>query len=201
VLRSIALIVAAIRLSRPDLPDETVTRYATALQGSAKQHRFDPLTAVAIIHHESGWDPQRISESGEDYGLAQIRARYVGACRDDADPLHAPSEQCQRVKHELLDPEANIRTMGEVIELNRELCLTKVKSAALHRWLASYQGRNHPEKHRWCQPGKETWEVVRYQQWLIAAVTKKPRRTAATPTVGKSPQIPERSPSSHTPRH
>ena len=164
-----------MRLSRPDMPTEDATRQAKVLQTVAREHGFDPLTGVAIIHLESGWDPARVSENGEDYGLAQIRARYIGACRGDADPVRSPSKECRAVKEELLNGEANIRKMGELITLNRELCRRKVGSVALERWLASYQGRNYPERRRWCQPGEQTRAVIRYRQWLIRELARKPK--------------------------
>jgi len=166
------MIVAAMRLAQPDMPIEEATRHAKVLQVVAQQHGFDPLTGVAIIKLESGWDPGRVSENREDYGLAQIRARYIGACRSDADPVNKPSKACRAVQAELLDADANIRKMGELVTLNRELCRRKVGSTALERWLASYQGRNFPEQRRWCQPGEQTWAVIRYRQWLLKELGK-----------------------------
>jgi hypothetical protein len=190
VLRPIAVIVAALRLSRPDMPVEDATRHATVLQQVAKEHGFDPLTGVAIIHLESGWDASRVSENGEDYGLAQIRARYVGACRNDPDPVKRPSKECRAVQHELLNAAANIRKLGELVTLNRDLCRRKVGSVALERWLASYQGRNFPEKRRWCQPGEQTWAVIRYRQWLIGELSRKGRKSRLSTSAQRQPQVP-----------
>jgi hypothetical protein len=178
VVRSLALIVAAIRLSRPEIPDDEANRYATVLQHEAKQHGFDPFTVVAIVHHESGWQPDALSADGEDHGLGQIRARYVGACRGDADPVNAPSQECKAVKAALLDGVENLRAMAALIAESRKLCLKKARSQALPRWLASYQGYNFPEKRRWCQPGKKTWEVVRYRQKLVDELVYKRRPPA-----------------------
>ena len=175
MFRPIAAIVAAILLSRPDLPPEQAERFAVVLQAEAREHRFDPFTGVAIIHHESGWFPSLISESGEDYGLGQIRARYVGACRRDADPVGSPSHACQQVKESLLDGEHNIRTMADLITSNREHCRSKTGTAQFHQWLASYQGRNYPKRNRWCDPGEKTWQIIRYRKWLIAQVPKRLR--------------------------
>jgi hypothetical protein len=179
VLRPLDVIVAAILLSRPDMAEDEALRHARVLREVARDHAFDPLTGVAIVRHESGWQSATISKNGEDYGLAQIRARYIGACRDDADPLRHPSKECQAVKHSLLDPETNLRTMGELIAEHRTLCRKKTGSAALHRWLASYQGRNYPRRKRWCQPGTKTWAVVRYRTWLERQVRRKGARRAA----------------------
>jgi hypothetical protein len=191
VLRPIEMIAAAILLSRPNLPEQDATRYAKLLQSVANEHGFDPLTGVSIVHHESGWDPTRVAPNGEDYGLGQIRARYIGVCKDDADPLNHPSEACKAVKASLLDPETNLRTMGRLISENRQLCQRKTGSMTLHRWLASYQGRNYPKLKRWCQPGKKTWEVVRYRTFLIDQLSrrkkgqKRPSAPPARPPVRK----------------
>ena len=115
MLRPLDVIVAAILLARPDIAEDEAVRHAKVLREVAREHAFDPLTGVAIIRHESGWQSQTISANGEDYGLAQIRARYIGACRNDADPLRHPSKECQAVKRSLLDAETNIRTMGKLI--------------------------------------------------------------------------------------
>jgi hypothetical protein len=176
MVRPIAAIVAAILISRPDMPVEEATRYARVLRDEAKEHGFDPYTGVSIIHHESGWIPDIVSENREDYGLGQIRARFIGACRGDEDPLRAPSAACRAVKQSLLVPENNIRQMAELITDHRKLCREKTGTAKFHQWLASYQGRNYPKEDRWCDASEQTWQVVRYRRWLISEV---PRRLKA----------------------
>ncbi len=166
-MRPIGVVVWAILFSRPNIAEQEATRYARALQSSAKANHFDPLTAVAIIHSESSFQADTISADGEDYGLGQIRARYIGACKNDKDPLQNPSEACQAVKNELLDPEKNIETMAKLITTNRKYCAQKTGSALFQQWLASYQGRNFPDKRRFCKPGKGTWAVIRYRNQLL----------------------------------
>ncbi len=166
MFRALSAIVAAIALSQPGLPRQTAERFATAIQREAVARGFDPFTAVAIIHFESSWVEDVISPNGEDYGLGQIRARFVGACRKDKSPKDAPSPECQAVKDALLSAERNIEAMGALIEHNRKVCREKARSTAFPRWLASYQGRNYPKQGRWCVPGKDTWKVIRFQQWL-----------------------------------
>jgi hypothetical protein len=179
VLRPVAAVVMAILISRPDLPAPEATRYAEVLRTQAEEHHFDPYTGVSIIHHESGWWPNLISDSGEDYGLGQIRARYVGACLKDEDPLGAPSPACRAVKDSLLVGEENIRQMAELVTRHRELCRSKVGNAEFPRWLASYQGRNFPKAGRWCDPGPKTWAVIEYRRWLISEVPKRMKQQPA----------------------
>ncbi len=167
MLRSLALIVAAIRLTRPQMPEEDAAVLGRVLQAEAKQRDFDPFTVVAMVHFESAWRPEVVSENGEDYGLGQIRARYVGACRKDEDPLNAPSDACRAEKQRLLDGVENIHAVAVLISESRKLCLQKTGNFTLPRWLASYQGYNFPEKKRWCQPGEKTWRVVKYRQQLV----------------------------------
>lgn len=158
-------------------------RYATALQQEAKEHDFDPLTGVAIIHRESRWIPSAVSPDGEDHGLAQIRARYIGACRNDPDPVHTPSEACARVKQSLLDGVYNIRVMATLITRNRELCKAKTGTAQFDQWLASYEGRNYPNQDKWCQAAEGTQFVIRYRRELIAKLVPPPApKPAAKPT-------------------
>jgi hypothetical protein len=174
MLRPLAIIVTAIMVSRPEMARPEAEHLAKVLRQEAKQHDFDPLTAVAIVHFESGWNPRVVSDNGEDYGLGQIRARYIGACRKDADPLSSPSAECLEVKKSLLDAETNIRTMAQLISDSRKLCLEKTKSGAAPRWLASYQGLNFPSENKWCSPGEKTWRVLKYKSWLESELTKKP---------------------------
>lgn len=131
MLRPLAAIVAAILISRPEMPEQTASRFAEVLRAEAQRHHFDPFTGIAIIHHESGWQPELVSANGEDYGLGQIRARYVGACLEDADPLHHPSPACMEVKRRLLQGEENIRIMAEMITRNRAFCRKKAVARKL----------------------------------------------------------------------
>jgi hypothetical protein len=188
LIRLVATLVSAILLSRPGMPRGEATRYARVLNEVAKEHAFDPLLAVAIVHFESRWDPSQVSDDGEDYGLGQVRARFVGACRGDEDPLGNPSEGCRAVKASLLSGEHNLRVMGTIIEANRELCKDKTGSAKAPQWLAGYAGLNFPERNRWCQPGDKTWRVLAYHKELLAKLLPKPRKPApAKPTAAPAP--------------
>ncbi len=183
------IIVAAIVLSRPDVAKEDATRWAEALQREAEAHDFDPFTGVAMIAKESGWHPEVISRSREDYGLGQIRARYVGACKQDRDPVHNPSPECRKVQEQLLDPEHNIEMVAELITRNRDFCRKKTGSAKFWQWLASYQGRNYPKRNKWCQPGQKTWEVIEYRRRLIDKTRNlKPPGDEAEPEESASPK-------------
>lgn len=182
MLRSIAVIVSGIMFSRPGMPEDEAKRYAQILQVEAKKHGFDPLTVVAMVHFESAWKPEVVSNDGEDYGLGQVRARFIGACRNDADPLNAPSAECQKVKESLLDPETNLRAVAQIITDSRKLCTNKTGAAPLHRWLASYQGLNFPSKKKWCKPGKTTWRVVKYRDELVRRLVSPPPRTKGKPS-------------------
>ncbi len=173
MLREVAVIIAAIQMSEPSVADEDAQVMAEALQQQAVEHDFDPLTGVSIIVHESRFNPKAISHNGEDYGLAQIRARYIGDCKKDADPLRNPSRACKRVKKRLLDPRENIRVMAELITQNRKFCRKKVGNAKFARWLASYQGRNFISKKRWCVPGKGTYLVVNHRAKLLRELRKR----------------------------
>lgn len=150
------------------MPRDEAARYAQAMSEAAKRHDFDPLVGVSIIHFETHWIPSLVSADGEDHGLGQIRARYVGACRNDADPVGAPSEACMREKQALLDGVANIERMGVIIEQNRTFCRAKNAGKATEAsWLALYQGygRDHG---KWCVPGDKTKRVLAYRDELVA---------------------------------
>lgn len=151
MIRSIATIAAAIALCAPSMPEKARVGYAKVLRAEAKKHSFDPLTGVAIIWHESSWRAGAVSPDGEDHGLGQIRARYIGACKQDADPVHAPSEGCRSVKASLLSGAYNIRLMANQITRWRKLCRKKTgRSALFHRWLQGYGGYSKPTRGIWC---------------------------------------------------
>jgi Transglycosylase SLT domain len=172
VFRTIAAIVMAIRFAHPEVSEADATRYATALQVEAEEHDFDPLTGVAIIHHESRFHPRAISPDREDYGLAQVRARHIGACKKDRNPKSNPSAACRAVKQQLLEPEESIRVMAELITSHRKICRLKAGNIRMTSWLASYQGRNVAKEDRWCTPGDGTHSVIRYRDKLVREVTK-----------------------------
>lgn len=198
MVRSIPLLVSAILMSRPSMPRVEAARYATVLDQVALEHDFDPLTAVAIIHFETHWYPTLISADGEDYGLGQVRGRYLSACRDDADPVGAPSAACQAAKANLLDGAFNIRRMATIITANREMCRERTGTALAPQWLAGYQGYNSPGSDRWCTPGEKTWRVLDYRKELIATLLPKPKpkpkvrvatRGAAAKTTPVAPKV------------
>lgn len=167
MFRALAIIVAAIQLDHPRVSDDDAKRYAAALQQEAKEHRFDPLTGVAIIHQESRFNPVIISKDREDFGLAQIRARFFGKCRYTESPRDEPTDECRKEKKRLLKPEVNIAAMAHLITHNRKFCKRKVGSGLFARWLASYQGRNNFKKKRFCNPGKGTYTVIEYRRSLL----------------------------------
>jgi len=172
VLRSIPAIVAAIQLSQPKVTSEDAERFAAALQEQAKIHDFDPLAGVAVIFHESSFNPRVISRDGEDYGLAQIRARFIGGCQYTPAPLTNPTPECLAEKERLLIPEENIRVMAELITRHRTFCKKKAGTTKFARWLASYQGRNNVRQRRWCKPGPGTYKIVEYRRYLIRQLYK-----------------------------
>jgi hypothetical protein len=183
VFRTIAAIVMAIRFAHPEVSEGDATKYAAALQIEAQNHDFDPLTGVAIIHHESRFSPRAVSPDGEDYGLAQVRARHFGACKKDKSPRRNPSAACREVKESLLDPAENIRVMAELITSHRKICQQKAGNSSLQSWLASYQGRNSVKEDRWCTPGDGTLSVIAYRERLVREVTKRSKEIEAAERV------------------
>jgi hypothetical protein len=173
VLRTLQAIVAAIQLSAPGVSDPDALRFATALREQAKLHDFDPFTVVAVIHSESRFNHLAISPDNEDYGLGQIRARFIGACKSAESPVEYPSDECLSQKERLLVPEENIRILSELITRHRKLCQRKIRSNKFPHWLASYQGRNDVKLQRFCKPAPETWKVVKYRDWIIQELYKR----------------------------
>ena len=172
MLRTIPAIVMAIQLSQPKVTPEDAERFALALQEQAQVHEFDPLMGVSMIFHESSFNPRAVSSNGEDWGLAQIRARHIGDCRKSKNPIRRPTPECQAQKERLLEPEENIRVMAELITYHRKVCRRKVGNEGVPRWLASYQGRNNIRERRWCAPAPATWKIIAFRDRLVRKLYK-----------------------------
>lgn len=186
LIRPIAVLIAAMALSRPGIPAPEAKQYASALNEIAAKNKFDPLLAVAMIHYETHWFPQLVSDDGEDHGLGQIRARFIGACREDEDPLHAPSEACQQVKLSLLSGTENIRRMGSIIRANMDFCQKRMGKSKTENWLAGYQGYVDPIRHAYCMPGPKTVRVIDYYDGLISKFYPKPKPKLKSKSLPKS---------------
>lgn len=141
----LAIILAALHLANPQLSKPVQRNLAHVIAVEADRAHVDPLIMIAVFWHESGVRSGAVSADGEDYGLGQIRARYIGACRNDTDPVNHPSQACLAVKANLLNPNYNVRVTAEVIAKWRTTCRTATGAKALaHRWLAGYAGESRP---------------------------------------------------------
>lgn len=144
--RSLKQVAHAIDISRPSTAEGKRQALARLVIDVAKAHNFDPLSAWAIIDHESGWNPKAISADGQDIGLAQIRYTVQRPCVEDRD-----SEACAKAKERLLDPATNIRTMAGAITAWRKLCTEKMgKAPNMRDWLAGYGGYSRPSQDIYC---------------------------------------------------
>lgn len=135
------MVAMAIGKTRPKLPYKTRVAWAKLLIKTAKKNDFDPFTGVAIVHNESRWRPAVVSADGEDFGLGQVRARYIKGCRRDIPAAKDNSKSCAAVKARLLSPAYGIRSLGGAITKWRKTCRKVTGKAALFkRWLHGYGG-------------------------------------------------------------
>jgi len=130
--RSVAVIVCAILQSQPHM--RGAETYAKTIQTEAVSRHFDPLTLVAMAHHESCWLAR--ARNGSCMGLVGVCLSSYQACSD------LSSEGCQKREACLLNGSCNLREAAKAITLNRVFCRRKTGSANFHHWLASYQGFN-----------------------------------------------------------
>lgn len=184
--RSLKAITLAIQLaSSPSMSKSTAASYASVVQTEAKDRSFDPFTLVAIVHSESRWHASAVSKDHEDIGLGQVRARFIGACRSDPDPVKSPGKDCAAVRAALKQGAYNLRVAASLITQNRKFCTKKTGKPALWKyWLASYGGRNRPSQNVWCGQRlvkgrwidlpvhKNMWKVMRYRAYLIRRTGK-----------------------------
>jgi hypothetical protein len=134
------LLAGLILACNPSLPVKTASRYAelSAQQASSVGVRGD--TFVALVCSESGWRSGAVSASREDWGLGQVRARFLPGCRSDTDPTSVPSPSCRSEQQRLLEPEHNLRVVAKAIKSWRELCRQQTGHAKETNWLAGYVG-------------------------------------------------------------
>ena len=147
----------AIGFASPSLPKSVARNYAAVIQAEAKDHGIDPFTIVSLIRHESRFRASVISADGEDYGLGQIRARYLMACRKDKNPVKSPSPRCLAAKTRLLHGPANIRHLAGAITQWRKTCRRMTGRPALFaRWLHGYGGMGNLRRGIICGQSKAT---------------------------------------------
>lgn len=177
--RGVHRVAEAIGKSRPKLPLEIRKQWARWVLQTAKEVDCDPYTLVAIGWSESKWHPGAVSPDGEDFGLGQVRAKYLPGCRTDRPALRDNSSSCQRTKASLLNPHYAIRIMGRLVLQNQKFCRKKTgRKPLMRRWLSSYGGMNKPPS-RYCgmQNKRGRWrdlptrkrvkQIIDYRKMLI----------------------------------
>lgn len=147
---TLATLTFAILLCRPSLPLATAQTYARIVLDRATALHMDPLMMVAVVDHESGWNEGAVSKDGEDVGLGQIRARYIGACVGEANPVHAPSPKCAAEKARLRTGTYNLEVMANGLERWISICKQKTGAATEIGVLTAYSGANKQKLGQWC---------------------------------------------------
>lgn len=149
MVRTVAVVVAALLSLRPSVPAPAAQAWSKTIQKVAADRDIDPFTLLAIFWHESHLHPGVVSPDGEDFGLGQIRARYLKGCRRDMPAAKDMSASCMAVKARLMDPTYNIALVAKVITKKRAACREITgRSAKFHRWLAAYGGVTRSKGHR-----------------------------------------------------
>lgn len=186
MVRSIAVIIAAIQLSNPGLSYPQVESYAKVVQEEAKKRHFDPFSLVSIIHFESWWRPGAVNPNGEDWGLAQAHVPTFPACRQDME-----SDACKAIKQRFLNPIYSIRWAAARITVSRDFCRKHTGGASYHGWLSAWQGTH--KRGKWCRANKHTRLRVNYRAKLVRMANQgrlKPKGKPKAPqrTVGRRPR-------------
>lgn len=134
------LLAAMILACNPSLPQTTADRYASLASAHATAVGVRGDTFVALVCSESGWRSGAVSGNREDWGLGQVRARFMPGCRSDADPTGDPSPSCRSEQMSLLEPDRNLATVAKAIKSWRDLCRRQTGYAKERNWLAGYVG-------------------------------------------------------------
>lgn len=131
MIRAVAELVVALSIAAPNFSPRTDA--AAELVELGRRHRLDPLTIVAVVKRESGWNPRAIGRLGE-VGLGQVHANVMQPCRSSG-------EVCDHYRSSLLDWRFNLRTTARLMEGWRTYCRRTVGSGLARFWLAGYGGR------------------------------------------------------------
>ena len=143
MFREIAQIILAIQLSTSHLLPVRAQSFAQVMQKDAVKIGIDPFLFVAIAAHESHFNELAISKDGEDYGLLQIRAKYI---------KYNPNW--------LLTGENNINVGSYLITKDIEYCQKILhREPTTQEWLSVFQGSPSAYK---CKPTKMTKQFEDY---------------------------------------
>ncbi len=125
-------------------------RYSPTIQYEAMQANVDPYLIVALIEHESGYNPRAIGPDGKDLGLMQLRT--TGTCLEHRKHLPAAF---------IMTPEYNIHSGATCLSHFVSKCHGNVLNA-----LGKYSGRG-------CRPSKYGKTIIRraimFKTWSRAA--------------------------------
>lgn len=172
-------VARAIQLAAPRLSKPLRLAYAKTIAAEAARRHFDPLTLVAIVHFESGFNAQAMNVNPPrevSVGLAQINV--LGFSRSCQAQIDSPA--CQSKIAALTDGTHNLKTAAAMIEAMRGHCRRRTGRPALFaRWLSAIQGydsrpgvicnQRRDRRGRWrdlATPSK-TRLVMRYRRMLI----------------------------------
>jgi hypothetical protein len=185
MVRSIAIIIAALQLAAPNMGKPTAKSYAELIQKEARERRFDPFTLIAMVYYESHWNPTLVNHIGC-VGLGQVCPQFIWPyC---ADGKHYDKFRCEQKKAELQNGHYNLQLIASSITANRKFCRKKVGIANWRHWLPSHGGYNSSSKGIWCgrKLVKGRWRnvpipksitrVMKYRRQLIRKLTKRRRR-------------------------
>jgi hypothetical protein len=133
MIRSLAAILAALEFVAPEFePAREASAHVRAL---AIQHDLDPFTIVAVVRHESGWQPGAVNPRTGATGLGQILPNNYKPCRENPE-----GAECTAVKSNLLDWKYNLSETALMLARWRDYCGDKVGSRLAIHWLPGYQG-------------------------------------------------------------
>lgn len=145
----ITSIALAIKLSAPHVNDRISQQYAKVIYQQAIKKNISPLLVVAIARHESHWNSTLVSNDLEDYGLMQVRAKFISM----------PSAR-------LLDGSTNIMVGVSLIDSSREFCRNHLdREPEIAEFVSCYQGSCGSKK-KYCKPTNLSIKVVSYAQCL-----------------------------------
>ena len=183
--RTLRAVIAGLEVAQPRMTKATRKHYAEIIRKEAIDHSFDPLTLIAIVHFESGFNPGLIhANPPREYsvGLSQINVLAMHrSCREDLS-----SDACGARIAALMDGAYNLKVAAALITANREHCRRRTgKPALFARWLSAFQGydrrpgvtcnQRRDRRGRWrdLPVPSQTARVIRYRRSLLRALRRR----------------------------
>ncbi len=170
MIRALVVILHALTIAAPGFAPKREA--ALHVQRLAERLEFDPLTLVALVEHESRWNPRAFNPDTWAVGLGQVLLEHFPECVP-AEPFSPMDlEPCSRIRARLEDWRYNLTWTAVAFRGWRAYCLYHVGTGEARYYLQGYQGFD-AKRHATCG------HVRTRSGWRALPIPKLTRRVLA----------------------